>query len=587
MASGPGAKPPDNEDRLRILQSILEKNPSAELALLTKAVKNEELVVKGYTFTPEEFKSAAMMHRMKSLQAAASSSSSSAAAPVAPIPIADIGILDPAVEASGSKANDDIDMGGGDTDIDPENEGGDVAVLEPVPPVGLATYDVVPADDMTHLAFDHYDSSWVVVNSRTHSKQQLPNPREEWQLEFANGEAFVFDIADPTHLLPVDQMFAEKVCTRSGSAPDADLFVVRVADAGPVSHTPLHDYLNTHRCGTVEIKCATGTRSSTLTLVKFDVPRDGCRFFWSAYSLFEACEVHRPASRLSTTLNKRLIPWGKVLAKKQIDVPMRSMPVMKPDETPTFADKLRILKFHSLSTTAFLTVLMQLAEKTRFQGGFERYIERVLAKHLLHFLVNLVVHIDMPFLVLFNEGSGHRSIDTYIASGASSFHVPIGKDGRLDLTSMRDLATRPGPSNSKLWIKYIVPHTAGYRPTIMEFVKYSLSRQDKCFHDLNCQLCWGLGHLLDSNIDKIAAAGFNDKLVFRVDDNFDGFADDVYICKYMEGINNEMQRRPLLMISAAPDKSRVQSIGMFCCPYVLPNGKAFWGPPQECMCDNP
>lgn len=37
----------------------------------------------------------------------------------------------------------------------------------------------------------------------------------------------------------------------------------------------------------------------------------------------------------------------------------------------------------------------------------------------------------------------------------------------------------------------------------------------------------------------------------------------------------------ILMLSAAPDKSRVGSIGLFSTPFLLPENKAFWGPPQD------
>jgi hypothetical protein len=45
----------------------------------------------------------------------------------------------------------------------------------------------------------------------------------------------------------------------------------------------------------------------------------------------------------------------------------------------------------------------------------------------------------------------------------------------------------------------------------------------------------------------------------------------------------EVDKQPLLMISAAPDKSRVGSIGLSCTPFVLPNNTAFWGCPQEAV----
>ena len=43
----------------------------------------------------------------------------------------------------------------------------------------------------------------------------------------------------------------------------------------------------------------------------------------------------------------------------------------------------------------------------------------------------------------------------------------------------------------------------------------------------------------------------------------------------------EMCRKPLLVLSCAPDKSRVDSTGMFSSPFALPNDAAWWGAPQD------
>ena len=54
-----------------------------------------------------------------------------------------------------------------------------------------------------------------------------------------------------------------------------------------------------------------------------------------------------------------------------------------------------------------------------------------------------------------------------------------------------------------------------------------------------------------------------------------------YVPEYIEGIRRALRSKPLRMLSCAPDKSSVDSIGMFNSPYALPDNFVFWGAPQD------
>ena len=47
------------------------------------------------------------------------------------------------------------------------------------------------------------------------------------------------------------------------------------------------------------------------------------------------------------------------------------------------------------------------------------------------------------------------------------------------------------------------------------------------------------------------------------------------------GIQNVVANVGLEMLSCAPDKSRVHSMGLTNLPFALPTNGAFWGPSQE------
>ena len=55
----------------------------------------------------------------------------------------------------------------------------------------------------------------------------------------------------------------------------------------------------------------------------------------------------------------------------------------------------------------------------------------------------------------------------------------------------------------------------------------------------------------------------------------------VYNQNYNNGVFAEIERQPLLFISAAPDKSRVHSIGMNNTIFAMPGNLAWWGAPQD------
>ena len=50
---------------------------------------------------------------------------------------------------------------------------------------------------------------------------------------------------------------------------------------------------------------------------------------------------------------------------------------------------------------------------------------------------------------------------------------------------------------------------------------------------------------------------------------------------YYEGGREKIASEPLLMLSCAPDKARVQTMGVFSTPFVLEDNTAFWGCPQD------
>lgn len=64
-------------------------------------------------------------------------------------------------------------------------------------------------------------------------------------------------------------------------------------------------------------------------------------------------------------------------------------------------------------------------------------------------------------------------------------------------------------------------------------------------------------------------------------DEWTGMPAAVFNESYMEGVIRETSREPVTMVSCAPDKSRVGSIGLSSSPFLLPSGTAFWGCPQE------
>ena len=53
-------------------------------------------------------------------------------------------------------------------------------------------------------------------------------------------------------------------------------------------------------------------------------------------------------------------------------------------------------------------------------------------------------------------------------------------------------------------------------------------------------------------------------------------------CMYTQGIANLLQTQaPIRMMSMALDKSRVNAMGLFVSPIVLPSNHGFWAHPQE------
>ena len=95
-------------------------------------------------------------------------------------------------------------------------------------------------------------------------------------------------------------------------------------------------------------------------------------------------------------------------------------------------------------------------------------------------------------------------------------------------------------------------------------------------------MCWGVGELVDRKLARqlvhVNKSGMRNALD-RTD--WEAVPASVFNEQQLEGIIRAVNREPLLMVSAAPDKSRVGSIGLSSAPFVLPSGIAWWGPPQD------
>ena len=52
------------------------------------------------------------------------------------------------------------------------------------------------------------------------------------------------------------------------------------------------------------------------------------------------------------------------------------------------------------------------------------------------------------------------------------------------------------------------------------------------------------------------------------------------LCLYQLGVKEQFVGGIPMMLSCAPDKSRVKSMGILSCPFVLPSNAAWWGVPQ-------
>ena len=82
---------------------------------------------------------------------------------------------------------------------------------------------------------------------------------------------------------------------------------------------------------------------------------------------------------------------------------------------------------------------------------------------------------------------------------------------------------------------------------------------------------WGLGELVDKQLSRQLVDLNKSEMQNALDRaDWEAVPATVFNANQLEGTIRAVNRAPLLMVSAAPDKIRVGSIGLSCAPFVLP-----------------
>ena len=123
----------------------------------------------------------------------------------------------------------------------------------------------------------------------------------------------------------------------------------------------------------------------------------------------------------------------------------------------------------------------------------------------------------------------------------------------------------------------------GDRPTLFAFLAFADSYKSSCFKTLVNQLFWGCGTLLDDAVSSTRISDPSAGLVSSLHTLAEYEIDTPrFNAMYTQGIKDEIKvQGPITMMSCAPDKLRVNAIGLFNTPFVFPSNVAYWGHPQD------
>ena len=159
---------------------------------------------------------------------------------------------------------------------------------------------------------------------------------------------------------------------------------------GGCSYEQVCHAIKRHTTGTVRLKETGGAARDVLTIACFDLPRNGCNWWWSLPSILATLEITRRSDTTGEMLQKYLPTWEKHAAGLQLRGYLRSSQYQN-DRQKHGTDDGRVLKFISCSSPALLARLVKWCSCKPGNGGLRQKKEIDAARDLFSRLVGLAV----------------------------------------------------------------------------------------------------------------------------------------------------------------------------------------------------